>query len=387
MTDLSIISPEKFTVGFKKDYDLAFATYKDKKGKLHKEVSFNKWISQQIPIKEFDNVPTKGFKVHSLTQRSSYWFGSGRHVWRIEDPRGFVLEISSENMQGIIGTTLLKEGLIDSPCVWVWSGQYLSLIPTCSNLYKDVIANNERVSKKISKKDVKIGNRVLLKNGTEGIYYGKWWVLQSKYSGACIRQVEILKPKDDYWLIRSEFQISEIKDFSENLKLADDLHKEIIENKLNDGILKISKKSMKISDFYREEDLTEEDYNKINFEFDEPKDYKERRTEHLFTVKIESGEILPLMKYHPEKRPYSNDAYGYLYFCGLQVVKSTDKYFETESLPNNSQNGSFYYHKIFSNQTRYGSIMFTSNKLLQDWFKQRNPKKVYLNVDGVKINL
>ena len=47
--------------------------------------------------KIIDNVLVAGFTIAKSVRRSSGWGGSGNVVWRIADPRGFELEIKSEN--------------------------------------------------------------------------------------------------------------------------------------------------------------------------------------------------------------------------------------------------------------------------------------------------
>lgn len=390
MTDLSIISPEKFTVGFQNrdHYKLAFATYKDKKGKLAKEKSFNSWIDSTILLEEYENKPTEGFKLHSLTKRSHEWFGSGRHVWRVEDPRGFVLEISSENLQGIIGSTVLKEGLITAPCIWAWSGQYLSLIPTCSDLYKDVIANNERHTKKVSKKDVKIGNTIVLKDGAEGIYYGKWWVLEHKYGNLSVRQVEILKTEKT-WLPASKFQISEVKEHSTFDRSQAKKELSVAKSPYNLEYFKLfSEKSINLSDYYREEDLSEEDLKVFNFEFETKSGgYSEIATEQLPTLKIDGAKYLRFSKKHICKYGSNIDP-GYLYFYG-NVAEIKEKSLTLKTLPYSNRSDTFYSKQLYKNsdikndyRDHWNSLKFNSEKELHAWIKSLNPKKCYLSVNG-----
>lgn len=391
MTNLSIVSPEKFTVGFQKrgDYKLAFATYKDKKEKIAKEKSFNSWIDSSIPLEEYENNPIEGFKLHSLTKRSHEWFGSGRHVWRVEDPRGFVLEISSENLQGIIGSTLLKEGVVCAPCIWAWSGQYLSLIPTCSDLYKDVISNNERHTKKVSKKDVKIGNTVVLKDGTEGIYYGKWWVLEHKYGNLSVRQVEILKTEKT-WFPASRFEISEVKEHSTFDRSQAKKELSVAKSPYNLEYFKLfSEKSINLSDYYKEEDLTEEDFKVFNFEFKTTSNYYNERNDQLPTLKIDGARYLRFSKKHVCKYGSNIDP-GCLYFYGY-VAEIKEKSMNLKPLDYNNRMDVFYSQQLYKQSDikneykHWDSLKFNSEKELHAWIKSLNPKKCYLNIEGKVI--
>lgn len=409
MTNLSIISPEKFTVGFQKreDYLLAFATYKDKKGKLAKEKSFNTWIDHNIALKEYTNSPLEGFKLHSLTQRSRELFGSGRHVWRVEDPRGFILEISSENLQAIIETSSLKESVICSPCVWAWSGQYLSLIPINSDLYKDTISNKERHQKKVSKKDVKIGNILILKDGSEVIYYGRWWILEKDHhADVIVKPVEIIQyyreyDKKWYFTYKSKLEIAEIKDSKENLKSQDNLFELVKQNRMKveyhnlAGVLAISKKPIKLSDYYKESDLLEEDYKLFNFNYQ----IKQYHSEKVLTIKTSDEKYLIFYKSHITKYGNNIDP-GYIYFYGFKInkkeknvslepLKSSDYYQKGDFYANQRiykssdlKKDQYYYHW---NKEKY--LNFDTEENFHNWIKKHEPKKCYLEIEGDIINL
>jgi hypothetical protein len=64
LTKLNI--PDTIKVGFQNRQGtytgkLAYVVYKDKKGVLRKEKSWNGWKDDKIPAQEFENVPTDGF--------------------------------------------------------------------------------------------------------------------------------------------------------------------------------------------------------------------------------------------------------------------------------------------------------------------------------------
>lgn len=63
----------------------------------------------------YDNLPLSGFKI----QRSVSRYSSSNKLWRVLDPRGFELEISTGCMDELIqSATIFKGGLIDAKCVW-----------------------------------------------------------------------------------------------------------------------------------------------------------------------------------------------------------------------------------------------------------------------------
>lgn len=63
----------------------------------------------------YDNVPLSLFKVQHSVSR----YATSNKLWRILDPRGFELEITTGCMEVLIqNATILKGGIIDANCVW-----------------------------------------------------------------------------------------------------------------------------------------------------------------------------------------------------------------------------------------------------------------------------
>lgn len=94
---------------------------------------------------EFDNAPIRGFIITDDIKRT-YW-GGGNVKWRIEDPRGFEVEISSENLMSIIRSREILEGKILGEFVWAREGGQNILIPVDSEEYKNSQQKAESVVK------------------------------------------------------------------------------------------------------------------------------------------------------------------------------------------------------------------------------------------------
>jgi len=149
--------------------------------------------SKYLP-KILDNVPQSGFQFTKEVRRT-YW-GGGNVVWRVLDPRGFQLEISSANLARIIDCSVIKEGTILDECVWGRSGAANVLLPISSDIYQNAKQNTIRkaTDKKISLKDVQLGDIVKLSNSDVDVngeykYYGKFNVITTNtyYSVASYR--------------------------------------------------------------------------------------------------------------------------------------------------------------------------------------------------------
>ena len=131
-------------------YKVAFVSYYDEKGKFRHETSFNNWISQDVPTEEHKNVPIKGFKIFKQANRYSWnRFCSYRNVSvEIQDPRGWVFEISHDNLAWIIDNCLIDKGDIEGEFVYGWDGKDRVLIPCASDTYKDLAKRSEKIINK-----------------------------------------------------------------------------------------------------------------------------------------------------------------------------------------------------------------------------------------------
>lgn len=134
------------------------------------------WANQRyhgntaLPSMTIDNVPMSGFKMTTDIRSSSY---GGSDKWRIEDPRGFELEITSHNLAQLLSVGMIDRGEIMDTCVWARSGQNNVLLSTSTEEYKAAVKNTEVASMTADWKNVKIGNTVLLQNNVTGVWLGR----------------------------------------------------------------------------------------------------------------------------------------------------------------------------------------------------------------------
>jgi hypothetical protein len=106
-----------------KDYyqKYSFIVFKEGK-KIRKEYSWNQWRQKEIEPLDILNIPTSGFVLEKQYQRSRDWFGSGRSVWQVKHPQGFIFEITSNNLDAIISNCDIVKGEIMCECVFAWAG-------------------------------------------------------------------------------------------------------------------------------------------------------------------------------------------------------------------------------------------------------------------------
>ncbi len=202
---MAIIVPARIYVGYQErkestgDIRLGFATYIEKNAAFEKrKETITNWsenhrrmwndelkkyeIVNPLEASTFDNMAMLGFTVAQSVRR--YGWGSGNVLWRIEDPRGFELEISSANMASVLDCATIVKGVIQTPCVWGWNkvgGSRVVLLPVDSEPYKEAIEDTKRTNSSVSLRDVKLGDVVELKNGFKGKYLGSHYWVHSRY--------------------------------------------------------------------------------------------------------------------------------------------------------------------------------------------------------------
>ena len=119
----------------------------------------------KVPAKVFQNKPMVGFEIRKAIQYRSR--NGSRETWRIIDPRGFELEITNSNMEFIIDHCIIDKGEIISSCIWGREGSTNMLLPVDSKEYQAAAVNTERLGKKASMRDVKLGDHVTLRKVTK----------------------------------------------------------------------------------------------------------------------------------------------------------------------------------------------------------------------------
>lgn len=144
--------------------------------------------SLQLEPKVLDNIPATGFAIGDDIQRSGGWFSNKNVVWRVLDPRGFQLEISSANLSRLLGYATLVNGVIQEKCVWAREGSANVLIPEGSDLYEELVesTNKKKFAKKLSLKDIDIGDIVTLLTDSD-VEYRYLGLLRAIYRGKPIR--------------------------------------------------------------------------------------------------------------------------------------------------------------------------------------------------------
>ena len=128
---------EKFYYGTRDqgqgELPLGFATpYEENAAFEKRKKTVDDWTRNGKPAQYFDNVPMEGFSISGVVSR---WRTSNK-LFRIDDPRGFQLEISSDNLFRLIDCTTIANGTFMNKLVWGRDGAQNWLWPANSEEYK-----------------------------------------------------------------------------------------------------------------------------------------------------------------------------------------------------------------------------------------------------------
>ena len=134
--------------------------------------------SPKMESQIIDNNPLIGFKLGASIRSSDY---GGYDKWRIEDPRGFELEITSGNLAQLLSVGMIDKGEILDQCVWARYGKDNVLLSTNTDEYKNAVANTKVASCSASWKNAKLGDTVVLQNNIKGIWLGRMHYLYKNY--------------------------------------------------------------------------------------------------------------------------------------------------------------------------------------------------------------
>ena len=172
---------------------LAFATpYEENAAGRKRQSTVDGWANKfyqptnkkQVPVKPaeiIDNDLQPGFKITDDIKR--VYYGGGNVVFRVADPRGFELEIQSQNLMTLISLVGINAGgEIPGKCCWGRDGGANILIHESSDEYKNARLAAETI-KPIAgiKATFRRGDELILTNGNKVTYLGRFYFSGWKY--------------------------------------------------------------------------------------------------------------------------------------------------------------------------------------------------------------
>lgn len=157
------------------DESLAYMTHYAEDEAFNKRVSTGaSWAGVDYKERNEDcgvvieNTPTKGFYIGDSVSR---WSTSNK-LFRVTDPRGFMVEVPTGNISTLLHHTTVVNGVVDSECVWGREGNNHILLPINSEPYLITLDQMDTLANKlISIKDIKAGDWVKFFEDKHGYYY------------------------------------------------------------------------------------------------------------------------------------------------------------------------------------------------------------------------
>lgn len=183
-----------------------------------------KYVYPEFEASVQDNVLMEGFRIAESVRRIG-WNG-GNVVWRIVDPRGFELEISSANFARVIDCTTIVNGEITGKCIWGRDGAANVLLPEASEPYQQAAANTKRSTMKVDTKSLAVGDEVEFKDGQIWVYAGVFTTLSRKekrsewgyydrhyvysYTIEAKKRHVFMKPIDKEYAVKFSYQMGQV---------------------------------------------------------------------------------------------------------------------------------------------------------------------------------
>lgn len=170
---------DKMYVGFKRNRYLSsedsrvlgfVVPYGTTKAEKNRMKTVDRWADDNTPSRILDNEPTRGFKVVESVSR----YSTSNKLFRVQDPRGFELEIPADNLVDVLLATTVVKGEIIDECVWAQHNK-LILVPTTSEKYQFHLK-----SKTAPKLKIEEGMYLISKNNItsifryEGVFHHTW---------------------------------------------------------------------------------------------------------------------------------------------------------------------------------------------------------------------
>ena len=176
------------------------------------------WRSKEGPAVEKiePNVPTTGIYIGSSVER----YSTSNKLFRVKDPRGFTVEVPTDNIATLLHNSTVVNGYIQEPCVWARDGGHI-LLPVNSTPYREANkAADQLKNDLISVSSLNPGDKVEFfedqdKNlgqyvenqertflGRVKLTYEVQWVLTEhrSYGSNVVTKHEIETIKDDKWV-------------------------------------------------------------------------------------------------------------------------------------------------------------------------------------------
>ena len=189
------------------DEGLAYMTHYEENAAFEKRKCTGTGWSRTTDGATIENSPEKGFYIGSSVSR---WSTSNK-LFRVKDPRGFVVEVPTDNIATLLHLCAVDKGVVQEECVWGREGNNHILLPVNSEPYTTSLEQMDTLKNKlISIRELKIGDVVkLFGDEKEYTYHGKlkitWKLAQTERNShyhflRTLSEPIIEEFEDDKWI-------------------------------------------------------------------------------------------------------------------------------------------------------------------------------------------
>lgn len=163
------------------------------------------WAGPEGETIDIVNKPLVGFKVGKNTRTASQ--GSGETAIDIIDPRGFISEIRTSNLIKIMKYSTVRNGEIESECIWVRDGSNNKLMSLNDPEYKELLfIKDKEPSKSEVNKKLKPGHIIANTKGEKMTYLGAHspWIIDYSNNFSAEKDSPFIKKSGKkYYLYKS----------------------------------------------------------------------------------------------------------------------------------------------------------------------------------------
>lgn len=171
---LNIYIPEQIDFVVAKDQSLSVFEHKETKAHKDKVSKVAKNAVEKDKIHTVANVPVSGFKIAS-TPASNY----SPVLYDYMNYR--ISEVTTKSVANLMSFCTLDRNEVLGECVWGVYENRAFIIPIGSDIHEQALINTARRNTSVTARELAPGNHFLNRDGTKGIYLGKFNILGKDY--------------------------------------------------------------------------------------------------------------------------------------------------------------------------------------------------------------
>ena len=123
-----------------------------------------------------------------------------KHYWFIEDPRGFIVPVTSDFLSPLLKEATIEKSEILEKCLWVFNKGTTFLTIEKGNHHYLGLENEKRYKDSITPGSLKIGHTYMTKTGRESVFLGSYYRMYYPMIDSCFNIIDCLNKKYYFFL-------------------------------------------------------------------------------------------------------------------------------------------------------------------------------------------